>query len=150
MDIGGNPSAVYDHQKGKLVLQFVRGLLNKHTQAQTCNPATTNWQIESTDSGLTWSKPVEITKYLGQWAGSLVGPANGIQLRRNKEHGNRLVWCGHWGVYNSTQVWHTIDCTVDRMLGYVIAKMFPPCISGQVSTVCSTLFPVLFDRYGTR
>jgi hypothetical protein len=28
---------------------------------------------------------------------------------------------------------------------YVIAKMFPPCISGQVSVVCSALFPVPFD-----
>ena len=97
MDIGGNPSAVYDHSTGKLVLQFVRGLRNKKTQAQTCNPALTNWQQESSDSGLTWSKPVELSKFLGKWAGSLVGPANGIQLRRNSAHKGRLVWCGHWG-----------------------------------------------------
>ena len=97
MDIGGNPSAVYDQATGKLVLQFVRGLRHKKTQAQTCNPALTNWQQESSDSGLTWSKPVELSKFLDQWAGSLVGPANGIQLRRNSAHKGRLVWCGHWG-----------------------------------------------------
>ena len=104
MDIGGNPSALFDTASGKLILQFVRGLLDKKTEAQTCNPATTNWQQESTDSGLTWSKPLEISKDLGKWAGSLVGPANGIQLKHNAEHKGRLVWCGHWGVYNSTQV----------------------------------------------
>jgi len=78
MDIGGNPSALFDKTTGKLLLQFVRGLLDKKSEAQTCNPATTNWQQESTDSGLTWSKPMEISKALGPWAGSLVGPSNGI------------------------------------------------------------------------
>lgn len=63
------PSAVLDKATGKLILQFVRGLLDKKSEAQTCNPATTNWQQESTDGGLTWSKPVEISKYLGKWAG---------------------------------------------------------------------------------
>ena len=42
-------------------------------QAQTCNPALTNWQQESLDSGATWTRPVEISKALGKWAGSLVG-----------------------------------------------------------------------------
>jgi hypothetical protein len=32
--------------------QFCRGLLDKKSEAQTCNPATTNWQQESSDSGL--------------------------------------------------------------------------------------------------
>ncbi len=89
MDIGGNPAALFDKTTGKLLLQFVRGLLNKKTEAQTCNPATTNWQQESTDSGKTWSKPMEITKALGRWAGSLVGPSNGIQLTKNKQHKGR-------------------------------------------------------------
>jgi hypothetical protein len=80
MDIGGNPSALFDKTTGKLLLQFVRGLLDKKSEAQTCNPATTNWQQESTDSGLTWSKPMEISKALGPWAGSLVGPSNGIEF----------------------------------------------------------------------
>ena len=72
-------------------------------EAQTCNPATSNWQIESTTDGASWSSPKEITPGLGPWAGSLVGPSNGIQLKHSKHEG-RLVWCGHWGVYNSTQV----------------------------------------------
>ena len=76
-----------------------KGMLDKKTEAQTCNPATTNWQQESSDAGLTWSKPVEISKDLGPWAGSLVGPSNGIQLEHNAAHKGRLVWCGHWGVY---------------------------------------------------
>lgn len=43
------------------------------------------------------------------WAGSLVGPSNGIQLTHNADHKGRLVWCGHWGVYNSTEVWYSDD-----------------------------------------
>ena len=49
MDIGGNPSVLYDVVTKKLVLQFVRGLLEKKSQSQTCNPATTNWWV-----GLSW------------------------------------------------------------------------------------------------
>ena len=106
MDVGGNPSCLYDRQRQRLVLQFVRGERHRRTQSQPCNPATTNWQQISTDEGRSWSSPVEISKYLGPWAGSLVGPSNGIQLQRGANRG-RLVWCGHWGVYNSTQVWYS-------------------------------------------
>jgi signal transduction histidine kinase len=51
MDVGGNPSAVYDAATGKVLLQFVRGTLND-PKGQTCNPATSNWQIESSDGQL--------------------------------------------------------------------------------------------------
>ena len=86
-DIGGNPSCLYDGVKKRLLLQFVRGDRNKKTQSQPCNPALTNYQQASTDGGASWSKPVEFgTKDLGPWAGSLVGPANGIQVRTR-------CWC---------------------------------------------------------
>ena len=124
MDIGGNPSAVWDSDRNVLLLQFVRGLRNRKTQAQTCNPALSNWQQQSSDGGLTWSKPAEISSFLGPWAGSLVGPANGIQLRNAAPHRGRLVWCGHWGVYNSTQVWFSDD-------------------GGQTYTLSSTVFPYM-------
>jgi hypothetical protein len=35
---------------------------------------------------------------MGPWAGSLVGPSNGIQLRHNKQHPNRSVTCAVRGV----------------------------------------------------
>eukprot|EP00936_MAST-01D_sp_MAST-1D-sp1_P002664 g2664.t1 len=124
MDIGGNPSAVWDSDRNVLLLQFVRGLRNRKTQAQTCNPALSNWQQQSSDGGLTWSSPVEISAFLGPWAGSLVGPANGIQLHNTAAHRGRLVWCGHWGVYNSTQVWYSDD-------------------GGQTYTLSRTVFPYM-------
>lgn len=121
MDIGGNPVPVYDATANKLILQFVRGLRNKQTQSQTCNPALTNWQTESIDDGLTWSRPVEISSFLGPWAGSLVGPATGIQLTDPKYKG-RLVFCGHWGVYNSTQV-----CPTATDFQAQVLYLHPPC-----------------------
>lgn len=132
MDIGGNPSTVYDKSTGKLILQFVRGLRNKKTQAQTCNPALTNWQTESADSGLTWSVPVDISKFLGKWSGSLVGPANGIQLHRNSQHPNRLVWCGHWGVYNSTQVWYSDDSGTTYHLSSTVFDYMDECTLAEL------------------
>lgn len=133
MDIGGNPSLVLNKFTGKLVLQFVRGLRNKRTQAQTCNPALTNWQQESSDSGITWSKPREISTDLGPWAGSLVGPSNGIQLTHNKLHKNRLVWCGHWGVYNSTQVWYSDDEGVSYKLSTTVFEYMDECTLAELS-----------------
>jgi hypothetical protein len=52
MDIGGNPSVLFDAITNTLVLQFVRGQLHKATESQTCNPATTNWQQLSSDGGV--------------------------------------------------------------------------------------------------
>ena len=58
MDIGGNPSLVLDERTGvdgTLILQFNRGLMDKKTQSQTCNPAASNWQQTSTiSSSLMW------------------------------------------------------------------------------------------------
>ena len=134
MDIGGNPSPVYDKVTGKLVLQFVRGLRNKKTQSQTCNPALSNWQQESEDGGLTWSSPVEISQYLEPWAGSLVGPANGIQL-----DSGRLVFCGHYGVYNSTQVWYSDDHGKTYSLSHTVFPYMDECtvaaMPGRTNTV---------------
>merc|ERR1712232_404534 len=127
MDIGGNPSAVYDKVTGKLILQFVRGNRNKKTQAQACNPATTNWQQESIDSGLTWSKPVEISEFLKPWAGSLIGPSNGNQLKNDPRYKHRLVWCGHWGVYNSTQVWYSDDHGASYRLSTTVFNHMDEC-----------------------
>eukprot|EP00035_Acanthoeca_spectabilis_P028159 m.469430 g.469430 ORF g.469430 m.469430 type:complete len:494 (+) comp28558_c0_seq1:69-1550(+) len=132
MDIGGNPVPVYDATANKLILQFVRGLRNKQTQSQTCNPALTNWQTESFDDGLTWSRPVEISSFLGPWAGSLVGPATGIQLTDPKYKG-RLVFCGHWGVYNSTQVWYSDDHGATYTLSSTVFESMDECTLAELS-----------------
>jgi len=31
-----------------------------------------------------------------------------LQLKHGAKNG-RLVWCGHWGVYNSSQAWYSDD-----------------------------------------
>ena len=135
MDIGGNPSAVYDRVTGKLVLQFVRGLRHKKTQSQTCNPALSNWQQESLDGGLTWTSPVEISKYLEPWTGSLVGPANGIQLESG-----RLVFCGHYGVYNSTQVWYSDDHGKTYSLSETVFPYMDECTLAAVPGTNNTVY----------
>eukprot|EP00729_Bicosta_minor_P003294 gene3294-28039_t len=122
MDVGGNPSVLFNTVTNKLVLQFVRGMLYKKTEAQSCNPATTNWQQESSDAGLTWP-----------WAGSLVGPSNGIQLTHNADHKGRLVWCGHWGVYNSTEVWYSDDNGVTYTLSATVFERMDECTLAELN-----------------
>ena len=128
------------------MLQFVRGLRNKKTQSQTCNPALSNWQQESEDGGLTWSAPVEISKYLGPWAGSLVGPANGIQLASG-----RLVFCGHFGVYNSTQVWYSDDHGKTYSLSSTVFEYMDECtvaaMPGRANTVYLNMRNKHFPNY---
>ena len=59
MNIGGNPTAVFDAVRSRIVLQFTRGLRNAPPPAQSCNPALSNWQTLSADGGKTWSQPTE-------------------------------------------------------------------------------------------
>lgn len=134
MDIGGNPSAVYDKSTGKIVLQFVRGQRNLPSPAQSCNPAMTNWQQESFDSGQSWTKPVDISQYLGLWAGSLIGPSNGVHLSQSmSKYAGRLVWCGHWGVYNSTQVWYSDDHGATYKISGTVFDYMDECALAELS-----------------
>ena len=107
-DVGGNPTAAWDAVHSRILLQYVRGRAMKGPPHQPCNPAKSNWQLSSDDDGRTWSPPYNLTRFLGPWAGSLVGPGVGIQLSA-RPHKGRLLFTGHWGVYNATQVWYSDD-----------------------------------------
>ena len=71
---GGNPVAVYDRVHDRILLHFVRGQGNPDGD---CVPGDSNWQVVSSDHGATWSAPQNISKYLGDFVGSLPGPGRG-------------------------------------------------------------------------
>jgi sialidase-1 len=107
--IGGNPAAVYDSATKTVVLHFCRGQTTTSKGKKTCSPAKSNWQVTSTDDGLTWNKPVDISHFFGKWAGIQPGPGTGIKLQYNKLHPGRLVFAGHFGVYDTVVVWYSDD-----------------------------------------
>ena len=85
----GNPCAVLDRDTGTIFLVFCRGAAGKVINK-------TAHVIKSTDDGLTWSKPVDITSSAkgDKWKHVFTGPGHGIQLKS----GRLLIPCsGEWG-----------------------------------------------------
>ena len=95
-DTLGNPAPVVDRKTGDIVLLMTRNP-GKVTERQivegTGNGTRTVWLSRSTDEGVTWTPPVEITSTTKapDWTWYATGPGNGIQLR----DGRLVVACDH-------------------------------------------------------
>ena len=93
VDIGANPTSVYDKQKNRILLYYVRGMsYDPESNESICSPGATNWLIESYDDGRSWSNPINITESLGDYRGGLPGPGNAVQL-----DSGRIVIPIHYG-----------------------------------------------------
>eukprot|EP00854_Cymbomonas_tetramitiformis_P005518 gene5518-6692_t len=87
---GGNPVAVWDAQRKRVLLHFVRGV----SATGSCLPGNSNWQVASEDEGVTWGPPYDISKFLGNFVGALPGPGSGaVQLGAS----GRLLFNAHYG-----------------------------------------------------
>lgn len=96
---GANPTSLYDSKNNKIVMHFSRGgkpITN--SDKWDCVPAYSNWQITSTDNGMSWSKPLRLDTFLKNWKGILPGPGNGIQLSDS----GRYIFPGHYGTSERT------------------------------------------------
>ena len=95
-DTLGNPAPVVDRKTGDIVLLMTRNP-GKVTERQIVegsgNGTRTVWLSRSTDEGVTWTPPVEITSTTKapDWTWYATGPGNGIQLR----DGRLVVACDH-------------------------------------------------------
>ena len=65
MDVGGNPTVVFDSIRNQLVLHFNRGMTDpQNGGSYDCIPAVDNFQITTQDDGLTWSDVKNISSFL--------------------------------------------------------------------------------------
>jgi len=90
----GNPCPVVDRETGTIWLPFCKNLADGDEAMITQGKAPrTVWMTHSTDDGLTWAEPVEITKDVKDpsWTWYATGPTHGIQLRS----GRLLIPCDH-------------------------------------------------------
>lgn len=92
----GNPCPVVDRDTGTIWLLMTRNLGEDHEgkiKDGTSKGSRECWVLESDDDGVTWSKPVEITKTTkaADWTWYATGPGCGIQLRT----GRLLIPCDH-------------------------------------------------------
>ncbi len=95
-DTLGNPAPVVDQKTGDIVLLMTRnpGKVTERQIVEGMGTGTrTVWLSRSTDEGVTWTSPIEITSTTKapDWTWYATGPGNGIQLR----DGRMVVACDH-------------------------------------------------------
>lgn len=96
----GNPCPVVDRDTGRIWLLMTHNLgADNEGQivAGTSKGTRTVWVTYSADDGLTWAKPVEITKAVkkSNWSWYATGPGVGIQLRHGRYKGRMVIPCDH-------------------------------------------------------
>jgi len=96
----GNPCPVVDQQTGTIWLLLTHNLGQDHEPQiidGTAKGTRTVWVSHSTDDGLTWSPPREITSSTKRpdWTWYATGPGAGIQLCQGPHRGRLIVPCDH-------------------------------------------------------
>lgn len=105
----GNPCPVVDAKTGTVWLLMTHNL-GKDTEAKivggTSTGSRTVWATKSTDDGLSWAKPVEITKDVKKpgWTWYATGPGVGIQLKS----GRLLIPCDSKSAGGKVRASHVI------------------------------------------
>jgi len=95
-DTIGNPAPVVDRKTGTILLLLTRNpghVTERQIIDGTAAGTRTVWLTRSTNDGLTWTPPEEITASvkLPEWTWYATGPGNGIQLRS----GRLVIPCDH-------------------------------------------------------
>ena len=111
----GNPCPVVDRDTGTIWLPLTHNLGEDHESKiidRTAKGTRTVWVVKSTDDGVTWSKPVEITKDVKkpEWTWYATGPGIGIQTKNGrlvipcdfveaetKKGGSHVLWSADHG-----------------------------------------------------
>ena len=96
----GNPSPVVDQVTGKILLLSTWNSGADHEQQiidGTSKDTRRVFVFHSSDDGLNWSAPREITRSVKQpdWTWYATGPVNGIQLHQAPHKGRIVIPCDH-------------------------------------------------------
>lgn len=130
----GNPCPVVDQETGTICLLLTHNL-GKDTEAKivggTSEGSRTAWVSKSTDDGVTWTKPVEITKDVKKpdWTWYATGPGIGIQTKS----GRLVIPCdskSDKGKVRESHVIYSDDRGATWKLGGVVG---PGCNESQVA-----------------
>jgi sialidase-1 len=128
----GNPCPVLDRATGTLWLPLTRNLGSDNEAAikkRASKESRTVWITHSTDDGVTWAKPVEITATTKapDWAWYATGPGCGIQLGS----GRLVIPCDHSvagsGLYHRSHVIYSDDHGATWKLGGTIGDKVNEC-----------------------
>lgn len=96
----GNPCPVVDQSSGKIFLLMTHNLGHDHESeivAGTSEGTRTVWISSSSDDGMTWSSPKNITASTKKdtWSWYATGPGVGIQMNHSPYKGRMVIPCDH-------------------------------------------------------
>ncbi|MBN1388920.1 MAG: exo-alpha-sialidase [Bacteroidales bacterium] len=96
----GNPCMVVDNETGTVWLLSTWNNGKDHEYQiidQTSNDTRRIFVLHSTDDGMTWSRPAEITGDVKKpdWTWYATGPGSGIQLKYGKYKNRMIIPCDH-------------------------------------------------------
>jgi len=96
----GNPAPVVDRHTGKIILLGTWNLGTDHEKdiiAGTSKDSRRVFVLNSTDDGLNWSAPQEITKDVKKddWTWYATGPGRGVQISKGKYHDRLVIPANH-------------------------------------------------------
>jgi sialidase-1 len=96
----GNPCVVVDKETGTIFLLSTWNRGDDHEAgiiARTSKDTRRVFVLHSTDDGLTWSKPREITAEVKQpaWTWYATGPGSGIRIEHGPNKGRLVIPCDH-------------------------------------------------------
>jgi sialidase-1 len=127
----GNPCPVVDRKSGTIWLLLTQNLgsdTERTIRAGTSKDTRRVWVMKSSDEGLTWSKPIDVTRSVKKptWTWYATGPGCGIQLST----GRLLVPCDHTEAGTKTNRSHVIysdDGGATWKLGGVLGEKTNEC-----------------------
>ncbi len=99
-NVSGNPAPVVDYETGTISLLSTWNLGRDH-ESQIIDQKSVDTRrifiLRSTDDGLTWSQPQEITATvkLPTWTWYATGPVHGIQMKSRDFKGRLIIPCDH-------------------------------------------------------
>ena len=100
LNVCGNPAPVVDYTTGTIWLLSTWNLGSDHESdiiKQTSKNTRRVFVSNSTDDGVTWSKPIEITSLVkkSDWTWYATGPCHGIQVEKGSSKGRLVIPCDH-------------------------------------------------------
>jgi len=109
----GNPAPVIDEQSGAVVLLSTWNRGTDHEKdivSQLSGDTRRVFTLSSSDDGITWTAPREITPQVkkSNWTWYATGPGRGIQLSRGKHKGRLVIPCNHMEAVTKKNYSHVI------------------------------------------
>ena len=135
----GNPCPVVDQATGIVWLLLTHNLGVDHESAiveGTGKGSRTVWVTSSSDDGVTWKEPHEITPTTkkANWTWYATGPGVGIQLQRSGHAGRLVIPCDH-KVLGSKKLYSHVIYSDDHGMSWRLGGRIPDDMNNECQVV---------------